>query len=91
MIEQVDQDESGSWCIRLSAETTIVEMAALVRGLGTGVTARFVGTGPVGGRGIEIRPIYMGTATPTPEQLRDIIQHGVTSLPALQIVSRPMP
>jgi len=80
MIEEVTPEDQLGWSIQVSRELLLVELAALIAGIGARVTVEFVWRGAV------IRPIDIGTPKPTPEQIRDILEHGVEHLPKLRVV-----
>jgi hypothetical protein len=88
-IMDVTEPDQPAWELHLTPDTTLVEMAALLGGIGHGVVVEFVESGPIGARGALIRPTTYGAPKPTPEQIRDILEHGVSPLPKLRIVSRP--
>jgi hypothetical protein len=88
-IELVTDDEQpDSWSIHIDPDVRLVELAALLAGIAARVTVEFIERGSAGQRGAIVRPVDIGAPKPTPEQIRDILQHGVPSLPKLRIVAR---
>jgi len=84
----VTEPEQPGWELHLSADTTLMEMAALLGGIGGAIEVEFVQTGPIGARGALVRPRTFGAPRPTGEQIRDILEHGVPKLPMLRISRR---
>lgn len=80
MIEETTETPPA-WSIDLPATMTVVELAAIMAGVGTPTRAY-----PIA-HGFSLRPVMPGAPKPTPQQLRDILEHGVPRLPCL--VSRP--
>jgi hypothetical protein len=73
---------AGSWCVYIPESMTVVELAAIMGGIGVRTIAHHEGGGV-----FVLRPIDAGAPMPTPEQLRDILEHGLPAIPPL--VSRP--
>jgi hypothetical protein len=84
----VTEPEQPGWELHLSADTTLMEMAAILGGIGGAVEVEFVSTGPIGARGALVRPRIFGAPKPTVEQIRDIMEHGLPKLPMLRIGKR---
>lgn len=83
LVEIADDVAAGlvclDWCIQLSPEVTVVELAALMHGLGCKVRADHQGDGVY-----QIWPIDPTTPPPTEEHIRDILARGFDGpLPAL--------
>lgn len=79
------RDDETRWWIHVDPDMRMVELAAIVAALGLPLTAEFIDKGPAGKRGVVLRPVGPGSPPPTAQQLRDILQHGVTSLPTIQL------
>lgn len=80
MIEETTEHPLA-WSIDLPSSMTVIELAAIMAGVGTPTRAYPTPTG------CTLRPITAGAPKPTPQMLRDILEHGVPRLPVL--VSRP--
>jgi hypothetical protein len=74
---ELTEEQPPAWSIHFPNSTPVIELCAVMAGLGTTTVAT---TTP---DGITLRPKYPGAPKPTGEQLRDILEHGVPRLPAL--------
>jgi hypothetical protein len=76
-LARVEANDHG-WSVWLSPDATVVELAALMGGLGCKVEAR-----DMGGGAFAIRPTDPNTPAPTAGYVAGILEHGIGRLPSL--------
>jgi hypothetical protein len=75
---RVSATEDATWSIDIDSDVTLVEVAAIMGGIGCRTQAEHIGGGA-----FRLTPIDAGALKPTGEQIRDILEHGISRLPFL--------